>query len=359
MSLTLPLERLCGQVIVAGFEDADLSAPLATALRKGERGGVILFKRNLPTLAHAVRTSSLVTSLAPPDLPPFIGVDEEGGRVFRMPEPALRLPPMRRLVAEQDEGLLEEAGALIGEELAHAGFNLDFAPVLDVDTNPANPVIGDRSFGADPASATRFALAFHRGLSKHVLGCGKHFPGHGDTDLDSHLALPKLPHDDARLRSIELPPFRAASDVAMASLMTAHLVVEAWDPGVPATLSRKICTDLLRGELGYRGVLFSDDLLMKAVADLHPIEELAVGAILAGCDALLVCRDDELAARAHVGLIREAEKSPALRSRLEEAVTRGLLARRARVPQPNASALDALLGGERVTAFRRRMAALS
>jgi beta-N-acetylhexosaminidase len=359
MSLSLPLERLCGQVIVSGFDGPDLTGPLATALRKGERGGVILFKRNLPTLGHAVRTNSLVASLAPPDLPPFIGVDEEGGRVFRLPEPALRLPPMRTLAAQQDEALLEEAGALIGEELAHAGFTLNFAPVLDVDTNPANPVIGDRSFGADPTTAARFALAFHRGLARHVLGCGKHYPGHGDTDLDSHLALPTLRHDDARLRSIELPPFRAAGEAGVASLMTAHVVVEAWDPGVPATLSRKICTDLLRGELGYQGVLFSDDLLMKAVADLQPIEDLAVGAIAAGCDVLLVCNGDEMSARAHAGLVREAEKSSAFRERLEEAVTRGLHARRSRVPVPNPKALDELLLGDRLKAFRARLAELS
>jgi beta-N-acetylhexosaminidase len=355
MGLTLPLSVLCGQVIVSGFDGPELSAPLATALRKGERGGVILFKRNLPSLAHAVRTNSLVAALAPPDLPPFIGVDEEGGRVRRLPEPALKLPPMARLAATGDEGLLEEVGATLGEELQHVGFTLDFAPVLDVDTNPANPIIGDRSFGKDPETATRLALAFHRGLARHVLGCGKHYPGHGDTDLDSHLALPVLHHDDARLRSVELPPFQAAALAGMASLMSAHVVVDAWDRGVPATLSKRICTDILRGELGYRGVLFSDDLLMKAVADLHPIEELAVGAITAGCDALLVCNDDALSAQAHEALVREAEKSEAFRARLDEAVTRGLEARRARPPAPNAQALDDLLASEKMAALRTRI----
>lgn len=355
MGLTLPLSVLCGQVIVSGFEGTELSAPLATALRKGERGGVILFKRNLPSLSHAVRTNSLVAALTPPDLPPFIGVDEEGGRVRRMPEPALKLPPMAKLAATGDEELLEHAGELLGEELQHAGFTLDFAPVLDVDTNPANPIIGDRSFGKDPASATRFALAFHRGLARHVLGCGKHYPGHGDTDLDSHLALPVLHHDEARLRAIELPPFHAAALAGVASLMSAHVVVDAWDRGVPATLSKRICTDLLRGELGYQGVLFSDDLLMKAVADLHPIEELSVGAIAAGCDALLVCNDDALSAKAHEALIHEAEKSGAFRARLEEAVERGLVARRLRRPMPNAKALDELLASEKMAALRTRI----
>jgi beta-N-acetylhexosaminidase len=355
MGLTLPLSVLCGQVIVSGFDGVELSAPLATALRKGERGGVILFKRNLPSLAHALRTNSLIAALAPPDLPPFIGVDEEGGRVRRMPEPALKLPPMAKLAARGDEQLLEDAGTLLGEELQHAGFTLDFAPVLDVDTNPDNPIIGDRSFGKDPETATRLALAFHRGLSRHVLGCGKHYPGHGDTDLDSHLALPVLRHDDARLRRIELPPFQAAALAGMASLMSAHVVVDAWDPGVPATLSKRICTDLLRGELGYRGVLFSDDLLMKAVADLHPVGELAVSAIVAGCDALLVCNDDALSAQTHEALIHEAEKSPAFRERLTEAVTRGLAARRTRVPTPDGKALDDLLAGEKMSALRRRL----
>ncbi|MFO0659348.1 MAG: glycoside hydrolase family 3 N-terminal domain-containing protein [Polyangiaceae bacterium] len=241
------------------------------ALAERKRAGAILFRRNLTSLES---TRALCTAIATvdPDAPPFIAVDEEGGRVGRLPAPYQRLPPMRELAQTLTLNGLEREGEKLGETLAKLGFNLDFAPVLDVDTNPANPIIGDRAFSNVPHEAARRALAFAKGLSTHVMTCGKHFPGHGDTHLDSHLALPIIEHDDARLRSVELVPFAAASPRGVDSMMSAHIVVTAWDPSTPATLSHKICTKILREELGFDGVLFSDDLEMKAVADLYPVE---------------------------------------------------------------------------------------
>src|SRR5262249_9517484 len=149
----------------------------------------------------------------------------------------------------------------------------------------------------------------------NVLACGKHFPGHGDTSVDSHVGLPVIHHDRARLEHIELPPFRAASGAGVASIMTAHVVCEALDPGVPATLSRAICASLLRAEIGFDGVLFSDDLEMAAVAARYPIEESAVEAVWAGCDARLVCRSEDPQARPHEALVKRAEAAPRSRAR--------------------------------------------
>ncbi len=345
---------LTGQLLVTGFERTGLSPRFAASLARGHRGGAILFARNLPDVGHAWRLCASIARRAPQALPPFIAVDQEGGRVARLKAPVVKLPPMRELARRGPE-LLREAGQVLGAQLAALGFNLDFAPILDVDTNPANPVIGDRAFSSDAAEATRLALAFHEGLSRHVLGCGKHFPGHGDTDTDSHFALPSVAHDRARLDAVELAPFAAAARARVATMMTAHVVVDALDPGVPATLSRKIVHELLRVQLGYQGVVFSDDLEMAAIAARYDVREAAVAAIVAGCDALLVCKSEDLADEVHEALTREAERSMAFRGRCEEAFARGLAARSWRPPAPG-DALAVRVALDRSRDFEARLA---
>jgi beta-N-acetylhexosaminidase len=205
---------------------------------------------------------------------------------------------------------------------------LNFAPVLDVDTNPENPVIGDRAFGHTADAVIDHAFAFAEGLHEGgVLSCGKHFPGHGDTDLDSHLALPTLRHDRNRLDAVELRPFFAAVG-RLPSLMTAHVVFDAVDPGVPATMSKAAIGQLLRGEVGFDGAVFSDDLEMKAVTNQHEIEEAGLLAIEAGCDLLLVCSDLDAAARVRETLAAEAGRSTAFEGRLREARSRADALRR-------------------------------
>jgi beta-N-acetylhexosaminidase len=308
-TLDLDLPRLCGQIIVGGFDGPALSPLFERALREGRRGGAILFKRNLPDLEATAQVCAAIRRAAEAELPPLVGVDQEGGRVTRLPAPFLALPPMRVLGEIGDLALVQRAARAVAAELAAVGINLDFAPVLDVDSNPDNPVIGDRSFGRDPRTVMRGGVAFLQGLQERgVLACGKHFPGHGDTAEDSHFDLPVITHGRARLEQIELPPFRAASGAGIASMMTAHVVCQALDPGVPATLSRAICASLLRAEIGFEGVLFSDDLEMAAIAARYPIEESAVEAVWAGCDALLVCKSEDLQDQAHEALVTAAPR---------------------------------------------------
>ncbi len=348
MQLDLELEVLCGQLIVGGFDGAEPPARYLRALAEGRRGGAILFRRNVPDLDATLRLCAALAAAGGPERPPFLGIDQEGGRVTRLPAPFLKLPPMRSLGDLMDLPLLRRAARAVASELRAVGINLNFAPVLDVDSNPANPIIGDRAFGRDPRAAAQGGVAFLVGLQEErVLAGGKHFTGHGDPALDSHLALPTLAHGRGRLDEIELPPFRAASRAGVASLMTAHIVVEALDPGVPATLSRSICTGLLRGEIGFEGVLFSDDLEMAAIAAHHPVEEAATAAISAGCDALLVCKDEDLQDRAHEALVRRAERDPSFRDRCVEAAARCLGLRRRCPPRPVASpaALAEIVGG--------------
>jgi beta-N-acetylhexosaminidase len=343
----LKLPQLCGQLLVGGFDGTALPARFEKELREGRRGGAILFKRNLPEVDAVVRLCDSIRAAAPAELPPFLGVDQEGGRVTRLPAPFLTLPPMRLLGELGDLGLVRRAARAVATELAAAGFNLNFAPVLDVDSNPDNPIIGDRAFGSEPRTVMRAGVAFLQGLQdKNVLACGKHFPGHGDTSVDSHLDLPVITHDRARLEQIELPPFRAASGAGIASMMTAHIVCEGLEPGVPATLSRSICASLLRAEIGFEGVLFSDDLEMKAVAARYPIEELAVEAVWAGCDALLICRSEDLQDRALAALVTRAEKDSRFRDRCAEAVGRCLRVRRMAPPRAitDRAALGEIIG---------------
>src|SRR5690606_34075683 len=231
---------------------------------QGALGGVILFKRNLGTLEEIAELVAAIQDAYPSGVAPLVSIDQEGGRVARLGAPVVKLPPMRALGERDDADLTRRAARVLGAQLLALGIGVDFAPVLDVDTNPANPVIGDRSFGRDPETVIRHALAFAEGLREAgVIACGKHFPGHGDTDLDSHLALPRIAHDRARLDRVELAPFRAARG-KVPTIMTAHVVFDAIDPSVPATLSRAVIEGVLRGELGYDGVIVSDDLEMKA-----------------------------------------------------------------------------------------------
>lgn len=336
MGLTLPV--LCGQLIVGGFDGTSLPSRYGRALAAGHRGGAILFRRNIPD--DVVSVASLNQALrdaSPADLPPLIGVDQEGGWVFRLGPPVLQVPAMRVLGKTNDVTFARRVGKALGSELAALGFTMNFAPVLDVDSNPANPIIGNRSFGRDAATVARLGIAFAQGLETGgVLSCGKHFPGHGDTSKDSHLERPIVAHDLARLNDVELAPFRAAAVAGMAAFMTAHVVYPALDGDTPATLSRAICTDLLRKQLGFKGILVSDDLEMGSIKGGMPVEEAAVAAVAAGCDVLLICVDEDLQDRAHEALIREAESSDAFRARCNEAARRALEARRRVPPRPQA-----------------------
>lgn len=338
---TLEVLRLAGQVLVVGFAGKDAPDELLGPCRRGELGGIILFKRNLGTMHEVAALIDRFVAVCPPGLPLLVAVDQEGGRVARLGDPVLKLPAMRQLGLIDDPSLTERAAELLGRQLKALGFNMDFAPVLDVNTNPDNPVIGDRAFGDEPERVVRHGLAFARGLARGgVLACGKHFPGHGDTDLDSHLALPRLPHARERLDAAELVPFRAARG-EIPALMTAHVVFEALSPGKPATLAPEVVGTLLRDELGYDGVVISDDLEMKAIADHLGVEQAACDAIAAGCDILLVCSRVDWALRAQKALAERAEADPQFRARLADAAARAIAMRKTCPPAP-VTAPDAL-----------------
>jgi beta-N-acetylhexosaminidase len=343
----MKLAAQVGQLLSVGFDGPALPETLRARVAASEIGGVMLFR---PNIADPVQLAGLVAALrraAPAEAPLLVSIDQEGGVVQRVRAPATVWPPMLAVGAAGDPARTTAVGRAMGEELAALGIGWDFAPVLDVHTNAANPVIGDRAFATDAEAVAAQALAFWRGLrGAGLVGCGKHFPGHGDTRTDSHFELPVVPHDLERLRRVELAPFAAAAAAGMEAFMTAHVLYPALDPDRPATLSRRIATDLLRGELGFRGVLVSDDLGMKAVADRYSIEELAVGAIEAGVDHLLVREPVERQVAAFEAILRAAERSPGLRARVEESAARVAVLKAActvTMPAP-AAMLSSLLG---------------
>jgi beta-N-acetylhexosaminidase len=330
-----------GQLLWVGFQGSTMPGALRARLDAGDVGATILFKRNLAieTVAGGAAVPQEVCNLdalvaltsdlhrrAPDGTPALIAVDQEGGLVQRVRAPATMWPPMMAhdgLPVGEDERVAEQVGRAIGDELRALGFDIDFAPVLDVHTNPQNPIIGDRAFGREPMVAARRALAFARGLAAAgVLACGKHFPGHGDTDTDSHLELPRVDHAWDRLEAVELLPFELAAQTNLPMIMTAHVVFAALDATRPATLSEQVVTGLLRERLGYRGVIVSDDLDMRAIAGHMGVDHAAVQAIRAGCDVLLLCCNEQYQAQAEEALVKTAERDSEFRRRVGESAAR-------------------------------------
>ena len=283
-----------GQLLFAGFEGKSVPARLESLIAQGRVGGVILFTRNLGDPRHVCGLVAHLRRLAPEGAPLTVAIDQEGGRVQRLRTPWTEWPAMRRLGEVDDLELTRAFASALALELTQLGIGLNFAPVMDVDTNPANPVIGDRSFSAAAQRVAAHGSAFiERTQALHIAACAKHFPGHGDTTQDSHLALPRLPHDLERLRKVELAPFVAAAEAKVAAVMSAHVVFEALDAKRPGTLSPPVM-HLLREEIGFEGLVFSDDLEMKAIADHYSPKAFVAGALGAGVDALLVCRKLDL-----------------------------------------------------------------
>jgi beta-N-acetylhexosaminidase len=353
------LEQVAGQVLIAGFAAREAPQSVLSLAHAGALGGVILFKRNLGTVTEVSALVRGLASAAPAEAPLLVSIDQEGGRVARLGDPVLSLPPMRTLGDLSDTELTRRAGRALGQQLGALGITCDFAPVLDVDSNPENPVIGDRSFGTDPKRVTEHGLAFAAGLSEAgIIGCGKHFPGHGDTHLDSHLALPHVSHGRDRLEAMELVPFRAACG-RIPMLMTAHIVFEALDPQRPATLSPTVITELLRKDMGYDGVVVSDDLEMRAIRDHYGIPDAACQAIEAGCDAVLICSDVEALRDAHKALLERARRSSPFAEKLERAASRfvALRAKHAKTPILDNVALHAALACADAHAVERELSA--
>jgi beta-N-acetylhexosaminidase len=322
------LRRRIGQLLIAGFRGSDIPVELKALSREFDLGGVILFARNVEGPEQVADLCHAIAELGD-DLPPWASVDQEGGRVARLKAPFTEWPPMATLGRSGSIALAERFARALAAELKAVGITLDFAPVLDVNTNPRNPIIGDRALADTAADVAELGATIIRAMqAEGVAACGKHFPGHGDTSIDSHVALPLVEHPPERLRDVELVPFRAAAAAGVAALMTAHVLIPALDEKRPATLSTDVVTGLLRRELGYEGVILSDDLEMKAVATDYAVPAAAVMAVEAGCDGLLVCSGDpDVQAACLEALVHAVECGQLPRTRVDDALARQQRAR--------------------------------
>ena len=342
------LRRSAGQLLIGSLPGLTITPEIRSLAREFQLGGIILFARNIEAPEQVAELSHDVQQLAT-DAPLWLSVDQEGGRVARLKAPFTEWPPMAVLGRSGDVKLAARFAKALALELRAVGVTLDYAPVLDIHTNAKNPVIGDRALAADAEMVGRLGVAIIKGLQANgVAACGKHFPGHGDTSVDSHLELPVVEHPPDRIRRVECVPFRAAIAADVAFIMTAHVLVPSLDEERPATLSPRIVRNMLREELGFNGVIVGDDLEMKAVARQYTVPDAAVQAIAAGCDGLLICSGNaDVQAQTLETLVRAVEDGRIPFKRVEDALTRNRRAKERFLAAPVAAGrtpLQSVLG---------------
>ncbi len=329
------IRTLAAGVVCVGFDGTQISTQLEQTLRTTPLAGLILFARNVESLEQTRALTDRIREILPS---PVIAIDQEGGRVARLRDKVEELPAMLAVAAAGDADLAYRAGAQLGFDLRRAGVNVDYAPVIDLMLMRLNTVIGARAFGDDPQQVIRFAGALANGLrSQGIVPTFKHFPGHGSTEVDSHLDLPAIDLDEQTFRNRDLVPFATLLRDAEA-LMTAHIIVRCLDPQRPATISPAILTDVLRNEIGFTGVCFTDCMQMDAIAKGVGSTEGAVQALLAGADCVLISHSMQLALESIECIAKAVESGRLSHARLEEAHTR-VQALRARLQPP--LALDA------------------
>ncbi|HTL06072.1 MAG TPA: beta-N-acetylhexosaminidase [Gemmatimonadales bacterium] len=322
----MTLEQLTGQLIWGGWggqggEPTQYDAHARFLVEDLQAGGIVLLGRNLESPVQIAELTRTLQERA--QRPLLIGIDQEGGRICRLPLPGFTFPGSRALGAIDKPDVTREVSRAIGEQLLALGVNVDFSPTLDINNNPRNPIIGVRAFAEDAVTVTRHGVAAIEGFREAgIMPVVKHFPGHGDTSGDSHLELPCLPVTRERLEEVELVPFRAAIAAGAPAVMTTHILFPALDPQLPSTLSPRILNGLLRTELGFDGLVVTDCLEMKGVADHWSPEEVAVLAIEAGADTLLVCHTRETQARMHDALTAAVRDGRLSEERIARSVAR-------------------------------------
>jgi len=327
------LPELVGRRLMIGFDGQELTPDLENLLLQVRPGGIILFKRNVgggPGQIAALVTDCQDLARSRFGRPLLVAIDQEGGPVRRLGPPFFELPSQRAMAEKLSLEEVRGLGEISGRELAAVGINMNLAPVLDLNTEPEAWYMAERSFGPDPEPAAALGLALIQGhAAAGILTCAKHFPGIGDTRLDPHDDLPTVDHSAVRLKNVEIRPFAQAVDGGAAAVMSAHVRFPDLDPHWPGTFSDKILEELLRKEMGFPGLILTDDLEMGAVIKHYEIGPAAVRALTAGADLLLIChRPDRILAARHavIEAVRSgqvpASKLTAASRRLEEAWSR-------------------------------------
>lgn len=317
----LSQEEKLAQMFMIDFGGLTLDEETLAHFKNIPWGGVILFAKNISSREQTLELNRSLQKMDTP-IPLIISLDQEGGIVNRVSFDDMSLSPGNLALGEtKNPALTGKMAEISGQELRELGFNLNFAPVADVNINPQNPIIGSRSFGDDPMRAAEMVKAAVLGYQKAGIGaCAKHFPGHGDTSLDSHLMMPLVDAPMERLKSVELYPFNEAIKCGVSSIMTAHVVFPALTGSgtLPATLSRSILTDLLKKKMGYQGMVITDSMAMKAIADNYSPEEAAILTINAGADMVMMLGHKETQKTAYYGALSALKKGLISEERINE-----------------------------------------
>ncbi len=333
----MDLKKQIGQLFVVGYQGTEPTREFLDFVHEWGIGGVIVFVRNIDDPANLPAVIRRISEASGQTL--FTSIDQEGGLVLRILRGGSLFPGAMGLAATNQPDLVEKVATAIGREMRALDLNWNLAPVLDIN-HAHNPGIGARSFGETPEQVIRFGIPYLRGLQAGgVLACAKHFPGKGHAQVDSHLSLPTIPFDRERLRRFELAPFRAAIEAGVGAIMTSHVFFPAFEKtaNLPATLSRSVLTDLLRQELGFKGLLITDDLEMGAITEAYGVPDAARQAFLAGADLLLICHDLARERQAAETLLAEVGTNPEARRRLSESLER-IARARATLATPGSSA---------------------
>lgn len=318
-------EEKVGQLLMAGIEGTELGEDARQAIEAYQVGGIILFARNVESSAQLTGLTDDLKALNKENgnIPLLVGMDEEGGLVSRMPDKLEDLPDMYDVGRTGNTQLAYTVGRTLAELCINQGVNLNFAPVLDIWSNPDNTVIGTRAFGTDADTVITMGLPVMEGLRDYgVIPVVKHFPGHGDTSVDSHADLPVVEKTLEELEENELRPFAAAIEQGADVVMVAHILEKELDPDLPASLSPAVITGLLREQLGFDGVVCTDDLTMAAVSNTWGMGEAAVLAVEAGADLLLVCHEADNLTAARDALLEAVDQGRITEARLDESVRR-------------------------------------
>lgn len=324
----MTVEEKVGQLLIGGFEGTEIGDQATRLVQEYQVGGLILYGRNIAGAGQLVTLTNGLKALNGDGIPLFLSIDQEGGGVDRMPPEVRRTPGAYCVGQTGSVPAAQSYGDVLAAECAAFGLNLDFAPVLDVWSNPGNTVIGQRAFSADARTVAGLGPAAARCMmAQGVIPAVKHFPGHGDTAVDSHVGLPVVDKSPEELEETELIPFRAAiqsagTDGQVPAVMVAHILLTQLDPERPASLSPAVVTGLLREELGFAGAVLTDDLTMGAVTQSYGLGEAAVLAVEAGCDILLVCHGPDSVPAVRTALLEAAASGRITAERLDESVYR-------------------------------------
>jgi beta-glucosidase-like glycosyl hydrolase len=313
----MSLERKVGQMIMVAVPGTGMSAGMEAILKNYLPGGIILYGKNLSTLENNLRfiDDMQKCSMGSAGIPLFVSVDQEGGRVIRFVPGVTQFPGTMAAGVCGDPDLVYRWGRILGLQMRMTGVNMNLAPVLDVNNNPRNPVINTRSFGSDPRLVSDLGAAYIEGIQEsRCVAVGKHFPGHGDTDKDSHLTLPVIRYDMKRLSSVELVPFKKAIRAGVDGIMTAHIAYPAiLGNNEPATVSKRILTGLLREQMGFQGLVITDDMEMHAISRRQDMGEATVTSVLAGADIVLISSHE-----GNIPVIFNAIKKAVVEKRISE-----------------------------------------